>query len=357
MYFYAAKILINWELPQGWVSYLILAYSVVGILAILLVYPLKENASKSWIKIFSDLFYYTLIPLIILLFVAIFTRILEYGYTEARYFVLIIAIWLTSVVLYNIFIQGSSIKFIPISMFVFGFLSLTAPYLNVFSVAKRSQKSELIKTLTENKLLENGEINFKRKISDAVVNDISDKFNFLAKRNETTFLFELLPTEIEQKYTKDFTDEYGWRSNSIRNEFKNVIYLKDKSEEYRSTTIIAKNVGLDISKYRKLYKINYSQPQFKYENNTFELTVPGTIMKSEFILIYNGQKINLFPELQQLFSKKLRSGEQFVDELSISKKVGKYEIKIMFDSIVRNISPNEKEEYIITADSYIILIK
>jgi hypothetical protein len=39
-------------------------------------------------------FYYTILPLIILLFTAIFTRILEYGFTEPRYFVCLLAVWL-----------------------------------------------------------------------------------------------------------------------------------------------------------------------------------------------------------------------------------------------------------------------
>ena len=103
LYFYSAKILLNWELPRGWVSYLILAYSVVGILALLLVHPLKQESTASWVRVFSRRFYFTLIPLLVLLFTAIFTRILEYGYTEPRYFVLLLAIWLTSVVFYFIF--------------------------------------------------------------------------------------------------------------------------------------------------------------------------------------------------------------------------------------------------------------
>ena len=106
LYFYFGKILINWELPRGWVSYLILAYSVVGILALLLVHPLKEDSTKSWVKIFSKVFYYSLVPLLVMLFTAIFTRILEYGYTEARYYVLLLAVWLTAVVFYFIFIKN-----------------------------------------------------------------------------------------------------------------------------------------------------------------------------------------------------------------------------------------------------------
>jgi hypothetical protein len=163
LYFYSIKILINWELPRGWVSYLVLAYSVVGILALLLVYPLKEENAKSWVKIFSKAFYYTIIPLIILLFTAIFTRILEYGYTEPRYFVLLLALWLLSIVIYFIFNKKASIKFIPISLFLFGAFALIFPYLNAFSVAKRSQKNELVKLLNENKLLDNGKIDFKKK--------------------------------------------------------------------------------------------------------------------------------------------------------------------------------------------------
>lgn len=118
LYFYSVKILINWQLPRGWVSYLVLAYSIVGILALLLVHPLKEENAKSWVRIFSKAFYYTIVPLIVLLFTAIFTRILEYGYTEPRYFVLLLALWLLSIVVYFIFNKKATIKFIPVSLFL-----------------------------------------------------------------------------------------------------------------------------------------------------------------------------------------------------------------------------------------------
>src|SRR5690606_1922113 len=128
LYFYSAKILINWELPRGWISYLIIAYSVIGIFALLLVFPLKEDGKKSWVKGFSRAFYYTLAPLIMLLFTAVFTRILEYGYTEPRYYVLLIAVWLTIVVIYYIIFKNGSIRFIPVSLFTLGLFSLVLPY-------------------------------------------------------------------------------------------------------------------------------------------------------------------------------------------------------------------------------------
>ncbi len=360
LYFYSAKILINWELPRGWVSYLILAYSVVGILAILLVHPLKQDSTKSWVKIFSKIFYYTLAPLIILLFVAIFTRILEYGYTEPRYFVLIIALWLTTVVLYFIFIPKQTIKFVPISLFVFGLFSLMFPYLNTFSVAKRSQKSELLKTLNHKKILENGKINFEKKISGEDADEISDKFNFLAKRNETDFLLSILPNESRKKFEKHLADDNFWGFRSIRSEFTSVSYKTegDHFQNYRNTRLTSKSQSVDISEYRLLVKANnYQKTRFTLDNNKFELEAGRSPIYSTFILIFNEEEINLFPEVEQLFTNAPLEGNQIVENLMITKRVANYELTIIFDALIRTSSPNEKDEYMINSESIIILIK
>lgn len=67
LYAYLAKILIEWELPNGWVTYLVLSFSIVGILALLLLHPVKEDSDKQWIKWFSTGYYRALIPLVVLL--------------------------------------------------------------------------------------------------------------------------------------------------------------------------------------------------------------------------------------------------------------------------------------------------
>ncbi len=362
LYFYSAKILINWELPRGWVSYLILAYSVVGILAILLVHPLKQDSTKSWVKIFSKIFYYTLVPLIILLFVAIFTRILEYGYTEPRYFVLTISIWLTTVVFYFIFIPKQTIKYIPMSLFAFGVFSLTFPYLNTFSVAKRSQKNELMTTLSQKNILENGKINFKKKISGEDADEISDKFIFLSKRNENQFLLNLLSSETKRKFQiENEDDEESRRFSNIRSEFTSTKYsIKEfnRSNNYRNTRLVSRNQSIDISQYRFLVKANvFVNTKFSFENNTFELEAPRNPVNTKFTLIYNKEEINLLPAIEQLFKNAPHSGEQTVENLSITKKVGDYEVKILFDSVLRTSAPNNKDEYMINSESIIILIK
>ncbi|MBU4538030.1 MAG: DUF4153 domain-containing protein [Weeksellaceae bacterium] len=362
LYFYSAKILINWELPRGWVSYLILAYSIVGILALLLVHPLKEDSTKSWVKIFSKIFYYTLIPLIILLFTAIFTRILEYGYTEPRYFVLLIALWLTAVVLYFIFVKKPTIKFVPVSLFAFGLFSLVFPYLNTFSVAKRSQKTELQNILSQNNLLENGKIVFNKKVSDTVADEVSNKFEFLAKRNEKEFLLNLLPEKNRKLIAKNLDEANFWGIRSdFRNQFKNVQYDISKKEPnpvQKNVTLIAKKFDANLSGYKYLFKAyNYKYNSFEFDNNTVELKMPVSMFTSELNLIFNGQKINLVPDLKKLFENYPNNGEIKVDDLFITKVIGNYEFKMMFDSVILSKTADTKDQFLINSESVLILIK
>lgn len=89
LYAYLLRILVQRELPQGWVAGLILAVAVAvaGIFALLLIHPLRHNPETTWIHTFARWFYRALFPLLGLLAVAIGTRIRAYGLTEERYFV------------------------------------------------------------------------------------------------------------------------------------------------------------------------------------------------------------------------------------------------------------------------------
>jgi len=58
---YEGKIIVNQSLPRGWVSYLVLVSGIFGILAFLLIYPLKSL--HLWIAKFTKGYYLVLIPL------------------------------------------------------------------------------------------------------------------------------------------------------------------------------------------------------------------------------------------------------------------------------------------------------
>lgn len=353
LYFYAGKILINWELPRGWVSYLILIYSVVGILALLLVHPLKEESAKSWVKVFSKIFYYTLIPLLVLLFVAIFTRILEYGYTEPRYFVLLLAIWLTTVVFYFIFYKKATIKFVPISLFIFGVFALIFPYVNAFSTAKRSQKTELQQILTKNQLLEKGKINFEKAIQDSIAEEISNKFEFLKERKQIDYLKKYF-TDSQLKKIPFFHQKNI--NFQIINEFKNVKYNKEPKlgDKYTRLSIRTRNFNYNINGYSQLFKVfNYNNQDFEFEGNNFSLNG----FNNGLTLYFNQKSIGLSPEIDKIINQyKNRENEVMVDEISFTKKVGNYELKFLLDGIEYNKYEGDRGSYFINQD-IIVLIK
>jgi len=139
---YEAKILIRWSLPKGMVSNLILGYAVFGILSILLVYPLRDKEGNKWIKTYSRSFYFLLIPLIALLFLAIYSRILPYGITAPRYLLIALALWLLFITGYFLLSRKQNIKIIPVSLCIVTLLAIYGPQ-SAFSVAQYSQRKIL----------------------------------------------------------------------------------------------------------------------------------------------------------------------------------------------------------------------
>ncbi len=143
---YEGKIVATFSLPKGWVSTLILVFSVLGILAMLLVYPLRNDDGNKWIKQLWRWYFWFLIPLLALLFWAILYRISLYGITVERYYVFILACWLTVITLYSILKPNYHIRFIPISLALVGFCSLYGPQ-SAGSVARYSQEHRLVELL------------------------------------------------------------------------------------------------------------------------------------------------------------------------------------------------------------------
>ncbi|MDR4892434.1 MULTISPECIES: DUF4153 domain-containing protein [unclassified Chryseobacterium] len=339
LYFYSVKILINWQLPRGWVSYLVLAYSTVGILALLLVHPLKEENAKSWVRIFSKAFYYTIAPLIVLLFTAIFTRILEYGYTEPRYFVLLLALWLLSIVIYFIFSKKATIKFIPVSLFLFGAFTLIFPYLNAFSVAKRSQKAELMDILNKHQLISAGKINFQKKVTDTIRNEIADKFEFLAERKQVEFLSTLLNEKDQAELSDHINDGTFYSINySIQNKFSDVnITVNKRPYEMNRLVLVPEKQVVEIGNYQYLISFHrYSRDPQKLNNDQFELVDQLTENSSLKLKLNPKEEIDFGPQIIRLFEEnKNKNGNVKVPEIAMESDLGKYHVKLIFSEMTR----------------------
>ncbi|HOS48629.1 MAG TPA: DUF4153 domain-containing protein [Bacteroidia bacterium] len=157
LYVYGAKIIFTMVWPRGIVSYLIIGFSALGILALLLVWPLRDDDHYAWIRSYTRRFFIAIFPLIILLSMAIGRRVIEYGVTENRYFLIILALWLLVVAVYFLLSHRKHIKFIPLSLFFAALLSGYGPW-NAFSVSEDSQHSRLVKLLSKNNILKDGKV-------------------------------------------------------------------------------------------------------------------------------------------------------------------------------------------------------
>jgi hypothetical protein len=153
LYVYVGKIVFQWQLPEGRVAYLVLAFSVAGIFALLLLYPLRQSVKERWVAVFSRRYYLALLPLIVLLFIGIFRRINDYGVTENRYIVAALACWLAGITLYFLSGKRDDIRWIPITLSILCFLLPIGPW-NIFVVSKNSQLKRFEEILARNNILD-----------------------------------------------------------------------------------------------------------------------------------------------------------------------------------------------------------
>ncbi|HEY8970682.1 MAG TPA: DUF4153 domain-containing protein, partial [Puia sp.] len=134
-----------------------LGFSVAGILALLLIYPLRNDEKNKWINGYSRFFYFALLPLLVMLGFAISKRIKAYGITELRYFVLLLALWLLLAAVYFLASRKKNILLIPLSLCLFAFFSSFGPW-GVFSVSRYSQLHRLQGLLEKNGFFKEGKV-------------------------------------------------------------------------------------------------------------------------------------------------------------------------------------------------------
>jgi hypothetical protein len=157
LYAYLAKILIDWNWPQGWVSKLILGFSATGLFTLLLLYPVRDLTENKWIRLAWRWFFYILIPLLIMLPLAVWRRVSQYGYTEGRYLALVLGGWLIVMVCYFLIAKGKNIKLISTTLCAVALLVSFGPW-SVFKVSSGSQIARLHMLLNRNSILVNDHV-------------------------------------------------------------------------------------------------------------------------------------------------------------------------------------------------------
>ncbi|MDR2361215.1 MAG: DUF4153 domain-containing protein [Prevotellaceae bacterium] len=201
LYAYGLKIAITWQLPDGWVSVLILAYSGGGLLVYFLLHFLYLTRKSKIARKFGAGFFYSELPLVALLVAAIFRRTADYGMTENRYYLWLMAGWLLGVSLYMICTRGKSLRAVFISFGALALLSLVGPW-NAFNVSDCSQRNRLQTILAQNDLLHDGRYrpNTCRTINDDDAREARKVISYFRNKGNVSCLQPLFTVNVDSLY-------------------------------------------------------------------------------------------------------------------------------------------------------------
>ncbi len=136
LYVYALKIIVAWELPNGWVSWLVSALALGGLLVVTLLYPIREQEDNKLPNSITRLIILLIMPLLTLMTVGILRRISDYGITINRGYILILNIWFYGIYVYLFLTKSRRIKWILISPLAIALLVS----INIWGIAHITKK-------------------------------------------------------------------------------------------------------------------------------------------------------------------------------------------------------------------------
>lgn len=142
LYIYATRILISWELPIGWVSWLIVALMTVCIAVQFGLYPTRFKEGKrfdNWIARWMPIL---ILPLLLLMTIGIIRRFNDYGITINRLYLATLNGWFYIVCIGLFVIKARRINWIPIS-FAGIFLLTSALPVNYAGITKNTILKEI----------------------------------------------------------------------------------------------------------------------------------------------------------------------------------------------------------------------
>ena len=145
---YLVKVLVTGQWPNGWIGWLVSSVSVAGLLAILLVHPVRDRDENRWIDTFTRWFFVLLLPAVGMLFAAIGKRIGQYGVTEERYDLFALAVWVALVAAGYSWRRRADIRWIPISLCAVALLTSFGPW-GAYSVSRADQTQRLLRRIAE----------------------------------------------------------------------------------------------------------------------------------------------------------------------------------------------------------------
>jgi hypothetical protein len=201
LYIYGLKILIIQQLPEGEIAIMTIAYSVAGLFVYLLLHHSFITKTSKAAIYFCRYFFYSELPIIVLLFVAVIRRTVDYGITESRYFLWLGVFWLLGISLYMIFTGGKSFRPVFVSFAVVMLLSVTGPW-SMFNVSDYSQKNRLEALMIKNNVLNEGKYVYDPSVSKNNYDEMENIVMYFVTKRNVRYLQPLFTDNIDSICSK-----------------------------------------------------------------------------------------------------------------------------------------------------------
>jgi hypothetical protein len=252
---YLLTILITMTWPKGTVSNLVLWFSLISTFILFISYPIREL--NQWSKQFTRYFPIALIPMLLMMFVAVFIRIKAYGITESRYIVVAVGIWLFATMIYLSIGRNVRNIWLPITFVIILIVAVLSP-LNLFAISKYSQNDRLEKILTKYEMIKDGSF---VKLPKEQVDKISK-----SDREQLEAIFTYFNDSHEIKDIRTLPKEFKL-TNSIEYfgfEWQGNKYFDETGQTKQFYHNLTKIPVLDVKEYDYVLDFN----SYNYENQT-----------------------------------------------------------------------------------------
>ena len=313
LYAYAIKILMQWSLPVGGVSYLVTGSMVLMVLLIYITYPIQHLEGNKLFKRVTRWAPVVMMPLLALMTVAIYRRLSDYGITVSRLYLLVFNVWCYAVCLWLIITRNKRIWLIPASFAVILLLISVGPQ-SIANVTHRQLKKEARTAFAASgfkrmPLSSQQYEQWLKRADPKVARAIDSKLHYLYIDYGYNAIDDLLAKDvITGRYSA--VDEQGAIIDAIHDDFSNDEMISDAPvpQGYASMTIVRgsdNNIvkvdgdrmtikALDGQQVEHLFEIDVTQlAAYDREKNPDGINRPLTIDNGDALLVIDNYNITV----------------------------------------------------------------
>lgn len=206
LYIYAIQILVKWELPNGWVSWLVAA-SMVGLIIIEFgLYPVRKAQNRKADNLIARYLPVAILPLLLLMTVGIIRRFNDYGITINRLYLITLNLWFYFVCITLFITRARRINWITIS-FALIFLLTSAFPINYFSITRNCMDSKIRKMLYSTDMIRVRKFPLNERQYKHLLH-ILTKEEAVELNDKMRYMREYFGSHYTDAYVKDTTEVY-----------------------------------------------------------------------------------------------------------------------------------------------------